>query len=79
MTATAVAYVKIIDLEEQKVIKYGSTSIKGFFSFPWGLCELRERQKQQLNNHKQTATIKCDLPKVSLADSVKLKHLRGLL
>ena len=43
MTATTVAYVKIIDLEEQKVIKYGSTSIKGFFSSPWGLCELREK------------------------------------
>lgn len=33
MTATAVAYVKIIDLEGQKLIKYGSTSIKGFFLF----------------------------------------------
>ena len=33
MTVTAVAYVKIIALEGQKRIKYGRTSIKGFFLF----------------------------------------------
>lgn len=33
MTATALAYVQIIDLDGQKVIKYGSTSIKGYFIF----------------------------------------------
>lgn len=33
MTATALAYTKIIDLDGQKVIKYGSTSTKGYFIF----------------------------------------------
>lgn len=44
MTGAALAYVKTIDLEGQKLITYRSTSIKGYFVFH-GVFESFERNR----------------------------------